>query len=116
MTQSSTANRQVVLAERPSGLPNENTLKLESSSVPAPSDGEMLLRTEYLSLDPYMRGRMNDAKSYATPVQIGEPMVGGTVAEVVESKIEGYSKGDYVLCGNGWQDYGISNGLSLIHI
>jgi len=76
----------------------------------------MLLRTEYLSLDPYMRGRMNDAKSYATPVQIGEQMVGGTVAEVVESNLDGYSKGDYVLCGNGWQDYAVSDGKEVMNL
>lgn len=116
MTQSSTANRQVVLAERPSGLPSEKTLKLESTAVPTPADGEMLLRTQYLSIDPYMRGRMNDAKSYATPVQIGEAMVGGTVAEVIESKVDGYNKGDYVLCGNGWQDYAVSDGKEVLNL
>ena len=116
MTQSSTANRQVVLAERPSGLPDEKTLKVESTAVPTPADGEMLLRTQYLSIDPYMRGRMNDAKSYATPVQIGEAMVGGTVAEVIESKVDGYNKGDYVLCGNGWQDYAVSDGKEVLNL
>jgi len=116
MTQSPTVNRRVVLAERPSGLPNDKTLKLETASVPTPSDGEMLLRTEYLSLDPYMRGRMNDSKSYATPVQIGEAMVGGTVAEVIDSKLDGYNTGDYVLCGNGWQDYAISNGKEVLNL
>ena len=116
MSQSSTTNRRIVLAERPSGLPDENTLKLETSSIPSAADGEMLLRTEYLSLDPYMRGRMNDAKSYATPVQIGEQMVGGTVAEVVESNLDGYSKGDYVLCGNGWQDYAVSDGKEVMNL
>jgi len=116
VSQSSTTNRRIVLAERPSGLPDENTLKLETSSIPSAADGEMLLRTEYLSLDPYMRGRMNDAKSYATPVQIGEQMVGGTVAEVVESNLDGYSKGDYVLCGNGWQDYAVSDGKEVMNL
>lgn len=116
MTQSATTNRRVVLAQRPNGLPDDNTLRLENAEVPTPADGEMLLRTEYLSLDPYMRGRMNDAKSYATPVQIDEVMVGGTVAEVVESKLDGYSAGDYVLCGNGWQDYGLSDGKEVLNL
>jgi alcohol dehydrogenase len=116
VSQSSTTNRRIVLAERPSGLPDENTLRLETSSIPSAADGEMLLRTEYLSLDPYMRGRMNDAKSYATPVQIGEQMVGGTVAEVVESNLDGYSKGEYVLCGNGWQDYAVSDGKEVMNL
>lgn len=116
MSQSPTINRRIVLAERPSGLPDENTLKLETGSVPAPGAGEMLLQTRYLSIDPYMRGRMNDSKSYATPVQIGEPMVGGTVAQVVESKIDAYAEGDFVLCGNGWQDYAISDGKEVLNL
>ncbi len=70
----------------------------------------MLLRTEFLSLDPYMRGRMSDAPSYAPPVKIGEVMVGGTVAQVEISKLDGYKKGEWVLSANGWQDYAISNG------
>lgn len=70
----------------------------------------MLLRTEYLSLDPYMRGRMSDAPSYAPPVKIGEVMVGGTVAQVEISKLDGFKKGEWVLSANGWQDYAISNG------
>lgn len=70
----------------------------------------MLLRTEFLSLDPYMRGRMNDAPSYAPPVEIGEVMVGGTVARVEISKLDGFKHGDWVLSANGWQDYAISEG------
>ncbi len=70
----------------------------------------MLLRTEFLSLDPYMRGRMSDAPSYAPPVEIGEVMVGGTVAQVEVSKLDGFKKGEWVLSDNGWQDYAISNG------
>lgn len=110
MTQSNAVNRQVVLAERPKGEPTEETLRLVEMAVPAPSDGEMLLRTEYLSLDPYMRGRMNQAKSYAEPVPIGGVMVGGTVAQVVESKVEGFATGDYVVSYHGWQDYALSDG------
>ena len=85
MTQSKTRNRRFVLAERPKGEPDDNTLRLETGDVPTPGKGQMLLRNEYLSLDPYMRGRMSDAPSYAAPVEIGEVMVGGTVAEVVSS-------------------------------
>ena len=70
----------------------------------------MLLRTEFLSLDPYMRGRMSDAPSYAPPVEIGEVMVGGTVARVEISRLDGFKKGDWVLSANGWQDYALSNG------
>ena len=110
MKQSSTTNRRLVLAERPEGAPTENTLRLETTDVSAPEEGEILLRTEFLSLDPYMRGRMSDAPSYTPPVKIGEVMVGGTVAQVEISRHDGFKKGEWVLSANGWQDYAISNG------
>ena len=78
--------------------------------------GEMLLRTTYLSLDPYMRGRMSDAKSYADPVEIGDVMVGGTVAQVVTSDIAKFEVGDYVLSFNGWQDYAVSDGAGVTNL
>ncbi|MGZ0656651.1 NADP-dependent oxidoreductase [Coraliomargarita sp. W4R53] len=108
--QTGSKNRQLVLAERPVGVPNERTLRLETTDLPEPQDGQMLLRTVFLSLDPYMRGRMSDAPSYAPPVAIGEVMVGGTVARVQHSKLAGFKAGDWVLCGNGWQDYALSDG------
>jgi hypothetical protein len=74
----------------------------------------MLLRTEYLSLDPYMRGRMSDAPSYAAPVEVGAVMEGGTVAQVVTSHLEGYAQGDWVLCFSGWQDYALSDGTGVV--
>ena len=110
MAQSETINRRFILAERPKGEPNDDTLKLDEAAVPTPGDGEMLLRTQYLSLDPYMRGRMSDAPSYAAPVAIGDVMEGGTVAKVVTSKVDGFAEGDVVLCRNGWQDYAVSDG------
>ncbi|MFT5353474.1 MAG: NADPH-dependent curcumin reductase CurA [Polyangiales bacterium] len=110
MTQSKTVNRQVVLAQHPKGEPTEDTLNLIEAAVPTPGEDEMLLRTEYLSLDPYMRGRMNPTVSYAPPVPIGGVMVGGTVAQVVESNLKGFSTGDYVLSFSGWQDYAVSDG------
>ncbi|SFR59125.1 NADP-dependent oxidoreductase [Litoreibacter janthinus] len=116
MTQSDTINRKIVLAERPVGLPNENTLRLEQSEVPTAGKGEMLLRTVYLSLDPYMRGRMNDAKSYAEPVKIGEEMTGQVVAKVVTSDVDGFAVGDFVLAGNGWQDYAVSDGTQVLNL
>lgn len=116
MAQTSSDNRRIVLAQRPTGLPDENTLRLESVPVPKPGPGEMLLRTDYLSLDPYMRGRMNDAKSYAEPVAIGEVMTGQVVAEVVESNNSQFSVGDFVLANSGWQDYGLSNGEGLLNL
>ena len=113
MTQSDTVNRQIVLAERPKGEPTKETLNLVEASVPTPGDKQMLLRTEYLSLDPYMRGRMSDAPSYAAPVEIGSPMVGGTVAQVVESNLDGFAAGDYGLSFSGWQDYALSDGTGV---
>jgi hypothetical protein len=102
--------RRIILAKRPTGMPDESHLKLESMPIPAPREGQMLLRTIYLSLDPYMRGRMNAAKSYAEPVALGAPMVGGTVCEVLESRLEGFDPGDIVLDHVGWQTHGLSDG------
>ena len=116
MTQSANSNRQIVLAERPKGMPNENTLRLEETDIPQPGSGEMLLRTVYLSLDPYMRGRMNDAKSYAEPVKIGEVMTGQVVAEVVSSNLDAFKPGDHVLSGSGWQDYAVADGTEVMNL
>ncbi|KXF89322.1 NADP-dependent oxidoreductase [Phaeobacter inhibens] len=116
MAQTSTTNRQFVLAERPKGEPTDSTLRLETTEVPTPGEGQMLLRNEYLSLDPYMRGRMSSAPSYAAPVEIDEVMVGGTVAEVVTSNVKGYEKGDWVVAFGGWQDYTLSDGTGVINM
>ncbi|MEZ5778495.1 MAG: NADP-dependent oxidoreductase [Paracoccaceae bacterium] len=116
MPQTSDTNRRIVLAARPKGLPDENTLRQEITAVPEPGAGRMLVRTVYLSLDPYMRGRMNDAKSYAQPIQIGEVMTGQVVGQVVTSDIEGYAPGDYVLAGSGWQDYAVSDGSQVMNL
>lgn len=110
MTQNDKINRQLILAERPEGEPNANTLRLVQSPIPVPSAGEMLLRTEYLSLDPYMRGRMSDGPSYADPVEIGGVMIGGTISRVVTSNLDGFVPGDCILSFNGWQDYALSDG------
>ncbi len=110
MPQSLSVNRRFVLASRPKGEPVPETLRLESGTVPTPAAGQMLLRTEYLSLDPYMRGRMSDAPSYTAPVAIGAVMEGGTVAQVVASHLAGFTAGDWVLSFNGWQDYALSDG------
>lgn len=111
---SHSTHRQIVLASRPVGAPTAENFRLEQKPIPTPNEGEMLLRSVYLSLDPYMRGRMSDAKSYADPVAIGETMVGGTVCQVVESNHPNFDKGEWVLAFTGWQDYGISNGEGLI--
>lgn len=116
MTNIETVNRKFVLAKRPKGEPTKDTLKLVREQIPSVGNNQMLLRTEFLSLDPYMRGRMSDAPSYAAPVELGEVMVGGTVARVVSSHIEGFSAGDWVLSGNGWQDYSLSDGEGVINL
>ncbi|ULN65955.1 NADP-dependent oxidoreductase [Vibrio gigantis] len=109
-------NRRIVLASRPVGVPTQDNFRLEIVAAPAISDGEMLLRSVYLSLDPYMRGRMNDAKSYADPVAIDEVMVGATVCQVEASNNSDFEVGEWVLAYTGWQDYGVSNGEGLIKL
>ena len=99
-------NQRVVLASRPVGPVSEANFRVEDGPLPKPADGEVLVRNLWLSLDPYMRGRMSEAKSYAKGVDIGEVMVGQTVGEVVESKNEKLKKGDKVLTQLGWQLYG----------
>ena len=116
MPQTADTNRRVVLAERPIGVPDAKTLQLQHKAVPQPGAGLMLLRTRYLSLDPYMRVRMNDAKSYAEPVKLGEVMTGQVVAEVIQSNCDGYSVGEHVLAGSGWQDYALSDGTDLSNL
>ena len=116
MTQSNTTNRQIVLAERPHGEPTDSSFRMIETSIPDPGAGEMLLRTVYLSLDPYMRGRMSDEPSYAAPVQIGEVMVGGTVSRVVASNLERFKPGDWVVSYSGWQDYALSNGKGVLNL
>jgi NADPH-dependent curcumin reductase CurA len=113
MPQSDTLNRRFILAERPKGEPTQGSLRLDTAPLPVPERGQMLLRTVYLSLDPYMRGRMSDAPSYAAPVAVGAVMEGGTVAQVVTSNVAGFQTGDWVLSYNGWQDYALSDGTGV---
>jgi NADPH:quinone reductase len=103
-------NRQFVLESRPNGLPTEANFKLIDTPIPALHDGEFLARALYLSVDPYMRGRISGMKSYAAPVEIGQVMVGGGVAEVVESKNPQFAPGDVVGIYMGWQEYIVSKG------
>ena len=102
-------NHRIVLASRPKGEPVAENFRLEAVAIPVPADGQVLLKTLYLSLDPYMRGRMNDGPSYAPPVQIDEVMTGRTVSEVVESKAAALSVGDVVICDAGWQEYTVAD-------
>jgi len=103
-------NKQVTLAARPSGMPKESDFKLVEIPVPQPGPGEILVRMLYVSVDPYMRNRMNDAKSYAPPVQIGGVMGGGAVGKVIASENSQFAAGDFVEGLFGWQEYAISNG------
>ncbi len=108
-----TTNRQILLKSRPTGTPAAENFELVRATAPEPRDGEVLLRTLFLSLDPYMRGRMNAGPSYATPAEIGKPMVGRTVAEVALSRHPRFAAGDVVSSDNGWQEYAVSNGSNL---
>jgi NADPH-dependent curcumin reductase CurA len=106
-------NRRIVLASRPDGEPTLESFRLEMAPAPEPGAGEVLVRTRWLSLDPYMRGRMSPAKSYAKPVEIGEVMEGGTVGEVVASRNDAFREGDLVLGRSGWQEWAVSDGVGL---
>jgi NADPH-dependent curcumin reductase CurA len=113
MQQSRDTNRQILLNSRPNGAPKLDNFKMQLTAIPSPVSGELLLRTLYLSLDPYMRGRMSGDPSYAKPVELGEVMVGGTVARVEVSQHSNFKTGDLVLSQHGWQDYAISDGKGL---
>ncbi|EXI86442.1 MAG: NADPH-dependent curcumin reductase [Candidatus Accumulibacter regalis] len=116
LKQNDARNRRIVLNSRPVGAPRDDDFRLEEAEIPQPAKGQLLLRTLYLSLDPYMRGRMSDAPSYAAPVGIGEPMPGGTVARVEASQHGDYNAGDLVLAYSGWQDYALSDGQGLVKL
>jgi hypothetical protein len=108
-----TTNMQVLLASRPSGWVKEENFKIVNTAIPVPAAGQILVRNHYLSLDPYMRGRMNDVKSYAAKQEIDQVMVGGTVGEVIESNNPKFKAGDIVVGMYGWQQYGCSDGTGV---
>ena len=117
MPQSAKINRQILLASRPVGAPTAANFNLVETAIPTVADGQMLLRNKWMSLDPYMRGRMSDAKSYADPVPVGGVMTCATVSEVMESKLSGYAAGDLVMSfGSGWQDYTLSDGTMVFRL
>jgi NADPH-dependent curcumin reductase len=103
-----TENRRIVLAQRPKGTPTLDCFRLESAALPQAQHGQVLLRTLWLSLDPYMRGRMNDAPSYAAPVAVGEVMTGGGVCRIVESRNSQFQPGQLVVATSGWQEFSVS--------
>ena len=109
MPQLQSENRRIVLASRPHGKPVDDNFRLEKAPLPQAKHGQLLLRTVWLSLDPYMRGRMSDAPSYAAPVQIDDVMTGGAVSRVVESHSPDFKTGDMVVGSTGWQDYSVAD-------
>ena len=116
MPQSPTINRRIVLASRPVAAVGPEHFRLEENPVPVPAPGQVLLRTLFLSLDPYMRGRMSDAPSYAPSVQLGEVMTGGAVSRVQASQHPDFRPGDLVMGYTGWQDYALSDGHGLTRL
>ncbi|WP_422732978.1 NADP-dependent oxidoreductase [Micromonospora sp. WMMD558] len=102
-----TTNREIHLAARPQGWPTEDTFRLVTTDIPTPGPGQIVVRNTYLSVDPYMRGRMNDVKSYVAPFALDAPLDGGAVGEVVASEADGFAPGDTVLHGLGWREYAL---------
>jgi NADPH-dependent curcumin reductase len=113
MSQHQHVNRRILLESRPKGSPTAENFRLDERDIVLPLAGQVLTQTLYLSLDPYMRGRMSDVPSYAAPVTLGEVMVGGTVSRVMVSENESYKPGDLVLGFSGWQQYELSDGKGL---
>ena len=107
MTQLPTTTRQIALASRPHGAPTSENFRLESADLPDLADGEVLVRASVMSVDPYMRGRMNDAKSYVPPFQLDAPLDGGTVGEVIASRSPDVAVGEHVLHGLGWREHAV---------
>ena len=105
--------RQIVLAARPRGKPQLTDFRLEETQIPTPAPGQLLLEVQYLSLDPYMRGRMDDQRSYATPLEIGDVMTGEAVAQVLISNHPDYAEGDIVVAVTGWRTHALSAGIGL---
>jgi len=114
MSEEMTLNQRIVLVSRPSGAPTPENFRLERVALPELEDGQILLRTLYLSLDPYMRGRMSDAPSYAAPVEINDVMTGGAVSRVEVSRNGKFQEGDLVVGMTGWQSHSISDGRNVM--
>ncbi|MDO3704675.1 NADP-dependent oxidoreductase [Micromonospora sp. C28SCA-DRY-2] len=107
-----TANREIHLASRPQGWPTAENFRLVETEVPKPGPGQLLVRNRYMSVDPYMRGRMDDVKSYVPPFRLDAPLDGGAVGEVVAGEVDGFAPGDWVLHGLGWREYALVDAAS----
>jgi NADPH-dependent curcumin reductase CurA len=112
----SPTNQQVLLAARPTGFPNPTDFRLVEAPIPEPADGQFLVGIAYLSVDPYMRGRMNAARSYADPQKLDEVMGGGAVGKVLASRHPGFAEGEYVVGMFGWQQYALSDGRGVMQV
>jgi NADPH-dependent curcumin reductase CurA len=110
---SKTASREVRLASRPNGIPTADNFTLARIELVPPQDGQVLVRNRYMSVDPYMRGRMNDGKSYVPPFELGKPLDGGAVGEVIESRAKEFKPGDAVTSSRGWREYFIASSKEL---
>jgi NADPH-dependent curcumin reductase CurA len=104
------------LAARPHGEPVESDFELAEVEVPDPADGQILVRNAFLSVDPYMRGRMSERRSYVASYRLGEPMLGGAVGRVVASRLDGFAEGDWVVHGRGWREWAVSDGRGVIAV
>ncbi len=109
-TSQSTKSQQVLLASRPKGVPTHANFKMGSAEIPPIEEGEFLVKNDWMSVDPYMRGRMKDGDSYVSPFQIDQPLEGGCIGKVVESRNQNFAEGDYVLGNLGWREYWKSTG------
>lgn len=109
-------NQRIVMNSRPIGKPIADNFRIEELPPSVPGDGQMLLKTLFLSLDPYMRGRMSDAASYAAPINVGQTMVGGTVSRVISSRHPAYHNGDLVVAMSGWQRFAVSDGIGVLKL
>lgn len=109
-------NKVILLNKRPVGKPTLTDFKIDSEETPVAKDGEVLLKTIYVSVDPYLRGRMNDAKSYVPPFALNKPIQSGIIAQVIESKVAEFKKGDYISGNLEWKEHQISNGKGLLKL
>ncbi len=109
-------NQEIHLIKRPVGLPTEDDFKLVDTPIPNPTDGELLVRNIYMSVDPYMRGRMIDRESYVPPFELNKPLQGGCVGEVLKSNNDKYQVGEFIFSMNGWRKYYVSDGTGLTKI
>jgi hypothetical protein len=106
-------NKVILLKKRPVGRPTLNDFEFTTAAIPVPMTGDVLLKTLYVSVDPYLRGRMNDSKSYVLPFEIGKPILSGIIAQVIDSRHAEFKKGDFVSGNLEWKEYQVSNGKGL---